>query len=81
MFTADQARNVPFEAKFQRELAANDRHIEGVASNPNPREVEHHRKIGVLVYDGGDLGRMQIEMQRRGFATSLGQFGQLRVYW
>lgn len=79
MFTADQARSMP-SAKFQQDLEANERHLRGVASIQNAKELAHHRSIGVLIYEGGDASRMADEMGRRGFRTSMAG-GGLRVFW
>lgn len=81
MFTADQARAMPLNAKFQRDLERNESHLRGVASIENATELAHHRQIGVLIYDGGDTERMAAEMKLRGFSISSGSMGSLRAHW
>jgi hypothetical protein len=82
MFTADMARAMPGEARFQKELADAEDSIRRWAGDPRPREVDHVRKIGVLI-SATDTPRMEAAMAERGFRTTriASPAGFLRVYW
>ena len=81
MFTADMARAIPAEAKFQQELSNAETRIRNLAATLPPRELAHHRNIGVLI-TATFQERMADAMRQRGFqVTNASQAGFLRIYW
>jgi hypothetical protein len=80
MFTADQARSIPAQAAFQKELVDAETRIRNLCATLTPSELSYHRKIGVLIQATAQ-DQMKAAFTQRGFHAVATDDGFLRIYW